>query len=275
VSGDALKAFTSLRPHLPRLLAAADVKRNRRVSAEALAEVGRQLAWRYDPTRRGYVDDTTDQLAEAIGMSPTKVERCLPVLEQLGLWMAIRRGGSRDRYGSRRIPGPELCAAAHRLGLNLSTPQSALALGQELTALVRSDTQELTALVRSDTQELTAPVRGTHRTGAGNSPHQCGTPKRKNQKNPPTPLAAQTQALTLETGRTEEIVNEYVRITLEQLHKKPNNPRAYAKTVIDTALGHPDLRRWMREYPHVPANQIAAWMHGDKHSMQYVKAATG
>jgi len=73
----------------------------------------------------------------------------------------------------------------------------------------------------------------------------------------------------------EEIVNEYVRITLEQLHQKPNNPRAYAKVVIDTALAHPDLHRWMREYPHVPANQIAAWMHGDKHSMQYVKAASG
>jgi hypothetical protein len=282
MSGDALKAFSAIRPHLGQLHAALDLSLDRSVNTEAVAEVGRQLAYRYDPQRRGYVDDRIDQLAEAIGITERKVKRSLHVLNLLGIWTAEKHGGSRDAYGSRRIPGPALCATAHRLGLNLSTPQTALELGpvsvpdtQELGPVSVPDTQELGPVSVPDTHGTRTGL-GRTRTGLGRTRTGIGPlPIDTEKENPPTPLAAQTEARTAETGRMEEIVNEYVRITLEQLHKKPTNPRAYAKVVIDTALAHPDLHRWMREYPHVPANQIAAWMHGDKHSMQYVKAASG
>jgi hypothetical protein len=214
MSRDALKAFAALRPQLGQMHAALNLSDDRSINTEAVAEVGRQLAYRYDPQRRGYVDDRIDQLAAATGITERKVKRSLQVLNMLGVWTAERRGGSRDAYGSRRIPGPELCAAAHRLGLNLSTPQAVLDLGPELGPLAVPDTQELGPVPVPDTHGTrtvgggTRTVGGGTRTGTG--PLPIGTYKTSSSS--PSDLTAVAPAIDDdEFDRVLTIVAEHRR----------------------------------------------------------------
>jgi hypothetical protein len=264
-----VRAFAAVKPHLRRMLAAANLPRNRRVSAEAIAEVGAQLAYRYDPARRGYVDETVDQLADDLGIPRTKVLRVLPVLDALGLWVVTRRGGSRDGYASRRIPGPELCATAHSLGLSLSTPQTRLDLGPELSAPVRSDRPELSAPVRS-------VARGTQRTLHRNSAHfapELSALVRSSYKpkEPKTPLPpAETTHVATESRRMEEVAEAYAMQALATRSGPPlANRAAWLNTCRQTALDHPKLLEYLRRFPDAPADSVAWWLTGNTRSMQY------
>ncbi len=59
------------------------------------------LADKYrDP--RGYVDESVDQIAEAVAMKPGTVRNVLAALDQLGLWVKIGKGNQHS--GTRRRP---------------------------------------------------------------------------------------------------------------------------------------------------------------------------
>jgi hypothetical protein len=70
----------------------------------------------------------------------------------------------------------------------------------------------------------------------------------------------------------QEVLERYARIAID---KAPHigNPTSYAATARKTALEHPDLTRYLHDYPHAPPDAIAAWLHGDKHSQQYYRTA--
>lgn len=48
----------------------------------------------------------------------------------------------------------------------------------------------------------------------------------------------------------------------------------YARKAERTCKGLPDLDRYITSYPDAPADAIAAWLHGDKHSMSYYPQET-
>lgn len=68
--------------------------------------------------------------------------------------------------------------------------------------------------------------------------------------------------------RINSVIDHYARIALEQA-KSVGSPEAYANKAKATARAHPDLARWLARWPTAPADAIAAWLHGDKHSMGY------
>jgi len=86
-------------------------------------------------------------------------------------------------------------------------------------------------------------------------------------------------ALTLVGGgdnsRQDEVLTEYGRLAVELARArgvKITNAKNYADKASHTPLGDPDMSsnlfRWLLEFPTAPANAIACWLHGDKHSMR-------
>ena len=45
--------------------------------------------------------------------------------------------------------------------------------------------------------------------------------------------------------------------------------QGYRSTARRTALEHPDITRYALEWPSAPVDVVAAWLHGDKHSMAH------
>lgn len=68
--------------------------------------------------------------------------------------------------------------------------------------------------------------------------------------------------------RQTQAVAAYARIALEHANGI-TNPEAYRRTAMQTARAHPDLTRYLTRWPTAPPDAIAAWLHGDKHSMAY------
>lgn len=72
--------------------------------------------------------------------------------------------------------------------------------------------------------------------------------------------------------RIEDICNTYATIAVE--HAKANgikvrSDESYHLKAVMTARSHDDLTRYANEWPDAPPSAIAAWLHGDKHSMAY------
>lgn len=67
--------------------------------------------------------------------------------------------------------------------------------------------------------------------------------------------------------RINQVADHYARIASERAH--PTFPESYRLTARQTALNHPDLDRYLTRWPTAPPDAIAAWLHGDKHSMSY------
>ena len=84
---------------------------------------------------------------------------------------------------------------------------------------------------------------------------------------PPVPCPPQGGG-SFNESKYNEVIDAYVSIARESTEVK--NDKRWRETVVETARNHPDIERWVYEYPNAAANQIAAWMHGDKHSMAYV-----
>lgn len=68
--------------------------------------------------------------------------------------------------------------------------------------------------------------------------------------------------------RINAVVDAYARIAVQQ-GANIGNPDGYARRARQTALAHPDLERYLERWPTAPADAVAAWLHGDKHSMGY------
>ena len=69
-------------------------------------------------------------------------------------------------------------------------------------------------------------------------------------------------------SRINEVAQHYARIALEQA-QNVSNPDGYGRKARQTALDHPDLGRYLERWPSAPPDAVAAWLHGDKHSMGY------
>lgn len=69
--------------------------------------------------------------------------------------------------------------------------------------------------------------------------------------------------------RRNSVADHYARIAINNANGTITNPNAYRRTARNTALEHPDLDRYLTRWPTAPADAIAAWLHGDKHSMSY------
>lgn len=70
------------------------------------------------------------------------------------------------------------------------------------------------------------------------------------------------------SNRAANIADNYARIALAGAHGI-NNPDAYAAAARKSALANRDLERFLERFPEAPDDAIAAWLHGDKHSMAY------
>lgn len=77
--------------------------------------------------------------------------------------------------------------------------------------------------------------------------------------------------------RTQAIVAAYARLALEQARtagRQVTSDMGYLAKASDTCRAMPELERWATQFPTAPADAIAAWLHGDKHSMSYYPQET-
>ena len=72
--------------------------------------------------------------------------------------------------------------------------------------------------------------------------------------------------------RINATADAYAHIALQQAANLAN-PEAYTRKARATALAHPDIRRYLTRWPTAPAGAVAAWLHGEKHSMGYYPEA--
>lgn len=74
--------------------------------------------------------------------------------------------------------------------------------------------------------------------------------------------------------RINAVADHYAQMAVAQRRPSPDNPAAFATTARKTALAHPDIGRYLARWPTAPPDAIAAWLHGDKHSMSYFHDTT-
>jgi hypothetical protein len=75
-----------------------------------------------------------------------------------------------------------------------------------------------------------------------------------------------------DNSRRRDILTTYGQLELAAAKARGVAVRSdekYTKQAITTGDHHPDLDRWMVEYPAAPASAVAAWLTGDTHSMAY------
>jgi len=83
-----------------------------------------------------------------------------------------------------------------------------------------------------------------------------------------TPVDTPSAGRDWSFSRMSAVADNYARIALQQANGI-NNRDAYQRTARKTALEHPDIGRYLERWPTAPPDAIAAWLHGDKHSMSY------
>jgi len=74
-----------------------------------------------------------------------------------------------------------------------------------------------------------------------------------------------------EEDKLTQIINEYARLAVQQCRdagKAIHHMDGFVDDQRKRAVSKPELERWIRDYPTAPANAIACWLHGDKHSMR-------
>jgi hypothetical protein len=72
--------------------------------------------------------------------------------------------------------------------------------------------------------------------------------------------------------RRQAIVALYARMALDKAKGSGaviGSDQAYMNKASKTARTHVDLERYASEFPEAPPDAVAAWLHGDKHSMAY------
>lgn len=73
-------------------------------------------------------------------------------------------------------------------------------------------------------------------------------------------------------NRIEQIVAAYAVQALRTAAERGTrigDAEAYQRKAALTGRSHDDLHRYAAEYPDAPPDAVAAWLHGDKHSMPY------
>jgi hypothetical protein len=120
----------------------------------------------------------------------------------------------------------------------------------------------------------------------GSKPSSNGTGKQMampQQTSSPVPVPTSTSSLDdlpLPTNdlpggqgrRIEDICTCYATIAVETAKAtgvKVRSDESYHRKAVMTARSHEDLSRYATEWPDAPPSAIAAWLHGDKHSMAY------
>lgn len=73
-------------------------------------------------------------------------------------------------------------------------------------------------------------------------------------------------------ARRAKVASEYARLAHEQAttgNYRIKDPTAYRASKTAFALRHRQIDEYLERWPTAPADAIASWMHGDKHSMSY------
>ena len=73
-----------------------------------------------------------------------------------------------------------------------------------------------------------------------------------------------------ETGKKGNIATEYARLAWEQANQTLiKAPTAFRLSEHLHALEHPDIDRYITEYPTATASEIACWLHGETNTQRY------
>ena len=89
MSVEALNAVPGTFPTIKTRLA--EIPASERPSFDAVTSVSQHLANKHRPGR-GYVNESVEQISEALCMSPRKVRRALAALDVLGIWVSQGKG---------------------------------------------------------------------------------------------------------------------------------------------------------------------------------------
>jgi hypothetical protein len=202
-----------------------------------LRAVAFELAERYRADR-GYVDETVNQLAGALMLKPKTVRNCLSILNQIGWWVVVpgHHGGSKD-FGTRRVPGPNLVPEA----------------GPALKTWSRKN------------QNL-VPEESKPGPGTGTQPLIPINP-------PPAAEVVDNFRSGLQKRRRGEIAKQYAQIAVTRSKTPIHSFDGFVESKVQLALNDPRLDTWLERWPDAPASAVAAWLHGDTHSMQYFAEA--
>lgn len=203
-------AAYELGPRMRQLLEGVPVER--RVAPERAHHVAVLLADRYQD-RRGYVDETVDQIEKCCAFG--SVKRILQALHEANIWRRVdgHRGGSRAA-GSRRIPG---------------------------TALT-----DLVTVSRDEVQAR--PRHGESPTSSRYDPDLVTV----SRDAPLHPLSTPAQATNGDTPTIDAVIDRAVGMFIAHKSANgftPNSPTAYARTVRRDADDHRDaVARWLGEH---------------------------
>lgn len=86
------------------------------------------------------------------------------------------------------------------------------------------------------------------------------------------PTPENTPAGGGDNSRRSQTIRAYADLAVQlakQQGKIRSSEEGYRKSALKTGDQHPDLNRWLTEFPEAAPSALAAWMHGDKHSMSY------
>ncbi len=146
----------------------AGVPEKRRPSLPRAQLVALYLAHRYHP-KRGYVDETAEQIQEATLVSNGTVRNVLRALDEIGWWVVVRSGN--QHRGSQRVPGffdpehrePDPAMRNNGIDGEHREPDPANHLGSNITSIA-----SLTP--RSEHPVDNRASRGTDRASRGTPP---------------------------------------------------------------------------------------------------------
>jgi hypothetical protein len=73
-----------------------------------------------------------------------------------------------------------------------------------------------------------------------------------------------------EDDKRKTAIDRYVQIQWDQANQKAiRNKQAFLNEHRRTAEAHPELDRWLHEYPEATGTELGGWLNGDKQTMRY------
>jgi hypothetical protein len=92
------------------------------------------------------------------------------------------------------------------------------------------------------------------------------------QTPPPDPLPDR-HAAGLKKARRTRVAKHYAQIAVTRSKTPIHSFAGFVESKVELALNDPRLDTWLDRYPDAGDTAVAAWLHGDTHSMQYQREA--
>jgi DNA-binding transcriptional ArsR family regulator len=282
VSGRAMQWHVERFAEHRRLLA--DACHAERVAVRAVMNVHELLCWRHRE-RDDYVDETVDQIAEALGESPRIVRRALVALDRVGLWRAVVRAN--QYVGTRRVPGfetrgyPQQQRPPERSSQAVQRPpeRSQLEPVRVQRPPERSQLNGSTHVQRPQQRPQQRPL-GAHAATA-----QAVDTKDQEQRNkarPPSRAVLTSEPTNApRVDEISEVMADAVRLLVrhrDSVYGAPGNPEATRrKAERDCAVWRDDAQAWLADgrRPYDIARSVAARANGETTSRPPSRAELG